>query len=203
MGYVWLPGSIKTERQRKLFESLRAAATRKLASSSRGKRWTDLVLELERWSTIQGVSLLAKVSQLRGRREHQIRGTQVVLQGRRSSGTIAVPSPSSETSMNGLSAPAGGAAKPKPMLIRTLVLGDSSVGKTSLLMRYAKRGFNLRFTTTIGIDYSNYILELDGRQVTLQVSVLRSCQGNGVLCFPSNLLQRCSRTLFEVDVESL
>lgn len=75
--------------------------------------------------------------------------------------------------MNGLGAPAGGGAgeraKPTPLLIRILMIGDSSVGKTSLVLRYDKRGFNLRFTTTIGVDYSDRLLELDGRQVKLQV----------------------------------
>lgn len=71
--------------------------------------------------------------------------------------------------MNGLGAPAGGAARPTPLLIRILMIGDSSVGKTSLVLRYDKRGFNLRFTTTIGVDYSDRLLELDGRQVKLQV----------------------------------
>lgn len=72
--------------------------------------------------------------------------------------------------MNGIGAPAGGGpAKPTPLLIRILMIGDSSVGKTSLVLRYDKRGFNLRFTTTIGVDYSDRLLELDGRQVKLQV----------------------------------
>lgn len=75
--------------------------------------------------------------------------------------------------MNGLGASAGGSAsgenKPAPLLIRILMIGDSSVGKTSLVLRYDKRGFNLRFTTTIGVDYSDRLLELDGREVKLQV----------------------------------
>lgn len=62
-----------------------------------------------------------------------------------------------------------GANKPTPLLIRILMIGDSSVGKTSLVLRYDNRGFNLRFTTTIGVDYSDRLLELDGRQVKLQV----------------------------------
>lgn len=69
----------------------------------------------------------------------------------------------------GKPAPAGVAGKPAPLLIRILMIGDSSVGKTSLVLRYDKRGFNLRFTTTIGVDYSDRLLELGGRQVKLQV----------------------------------
>lgn len=75
--------------------------------------------------------------------------------------------------MNGIGAPASSAverSKPTPLLIRILMIGDSSVGKTSLVLRYDKRGFNLRFTTTIGVDYSDRLLELDGRQVKLQVT---------------------------------
>lgn len=80
--------------------------------------------------------------------------------------------------MNGLAGAGGGGvggvaggvnSKPMPLLIRILMIGDSSVGKTSLVLRYDDRGFNLRFTTTIGVDYSDRLLELDGRQVKLQV----------------------------------
>jgi Ras family len=39
------------------------------------------------------------------------------------------------------------------------------VGKTSLVLRYDKRGFNAKFTTTIGVDYSDRMLEIDGKQV--------------------------------------
>lgn len=63
----------------------------------------------------------------------------------------------------------GANSKPTPLLIRILMIGDSSVGKTSLVLRYDNRGFNLRFTTTIGVDYSDRLLELEGRQVKLQV----------------------------------
>lgn len=92
--------------------------------------------------------------------------------------------------MNGLGAPAGGgAAKPTPLLIRILMIGDSSVGKTSLVLRYDKRGFNLRFTTTIGVDYSDRLLELDGRQVKLQVRCMFSISGRRNRNAPSDFPQ--------------
>ncbi|CAM9175419.1 unnamed protein product [Ascophyllum nodosum] len=74
--------------------------------------------------------------------------------------------------MNGIGAPASAAVeRPRhtPLLIRILMIGDSSVGKTSLVLRYDNRGFNRQFTTTIGVDYSDRLLELDGRQVKLQI----------------------------------
>lgn len=81
----------------------------------------------------------------------------------------------------------GGNSKPTPLLIRILMIGDSSVGKTSLVLRYDNRGFNLRFTTTIGVDYSDRLLELEGRQVKLQV------RGSApVIVVPNSVEQRKS-----------
>ncbi|CAM9646607.1 unnamed protein product [Phaeothamnion confervicola] len=68
-----------------------------------------------------------------------------------------------------MSATKADAGKPAPLLIRLLMIGDSSVGKTSLVLRYDKRGFNPKFTTTIGVDYSDRLLEIEGRQVKLQI----------------------------------
>ena len=85
--------------------------------------------------------------------------------------------------MNGIGAPASAAVeRPRhtPLLIRILMIGDSSVGKTSLVLRYDNRGFNRQFTTTIGVDYSDRLLELDGRQVKLQVTL------------PDNLMYCCN-----------
>jgi Ras family len=39
------------------------------------------------------------------------------------------------------------------------------VGKTSLVLRYDKRGFNTKFTTTIGVDYSDRMLTVEGKEV--------------------------------------
>jgi small GTP-binding protein len=58
---------------------------------------------------------------------------------------------------------------PQPLLIRVLMIGESSVGKTSLVLRYDKRGFNAKFTTTIGVDYSDRMLTVEDKQVKLQI----------------------------------
>lgn len=53
--------------------------------------------------------------------------------------------------------------------IKLLTLGDSGVGKTSLLMRYADDSFSESFITTIGIDIKFRYLEIDGKTVKVQV----------------------------------
>ena len=58
---------------------------------------------------------------------------------------------------------------PFDMQIKLLMIGDSAVGKTSLLLRYANDTFSSTFITTIGIDFKIKTVDLDGRRVKLQI----------------------------------
>merc|ERR1712196_103156 len=48
-------------------------------------------------------------------------------------------------------------------------MGDSGVGKTCLLLRYANQSFSPTFITTIGIDFKIKNIELDGKRIKLQI----------------------------------
>lgn len=61
------------------------------------------------------------------------------------------------------------AAPPYEMQIKLLMIGDSGVGKTCLLLRYANDSFSPTFITTIGIDFKIKHMELDGKRVKLQI----------------------------------
>ena len=50
-----------------------------------------------------------------------------------------------------------------------LLIGDSGVGKSCLLIRFADDSFNTSFITTIGIDFKVRTVSLDGRRVKLQI----------------------------------
>ena len=54
-------------------------------------------------------------------------------------------------------------------LFKVLVIGDSSVGKTSTLLRYVDNKFNPEFQTTIGVDFKVNTFMLDGKSVKLQL----------------------------------
>ena len=55
-------------------------------------------------------------------------------------------------------------------LIKLLLIGDSGVGKTNLLLRYADAAFNFNSIPTIGIDFRIKTIELSGgRTVKLQI----------------------------------
>merc|ERR1711976_1045544 len=49
------------------------------------------------------------------------------------------------------------------------IMGDASVGKTSILTRYADSHFAQNYVSTIGIDFKMKTIEMDGEQVTLQM----------------------------------
>merc|ERR1711939_308182 len=58
---------------------------------------------------------------------------------------------------------------PYDMLIKLLLIGDSGVGKSCLLCRYADDVFNSNFIATIGIDFKVRTIELDGKKIKLQI----------------------------------
>ncbi|CAB0035732.1 unnamed protein product [Trichogramma brassicae] len=54
-------------------------------------------------------------------------------------------------------------------LFKLLIIGDSGVGKSSLLLRFADNTFNGNYITTIGVDFKIRTVELDGERVKLQI----------------------------------
>merc|ERR1711953_481928 len=53
--------------------------------------------------------------------------------------------------------------------IKLLLIGDSGVGKSCLLLRFSEDAFNATFISTIGIDFKIRTIELDGKKVKLQI----------------------------------
>ncbi|CAK9215725.1 unnamed protein product [Sphagnum troendelagicum] len=54
-------------------------------------------------------------------------------------------------------------------LIKLLLIGDSGVGKSCLLLRFSDDTFTTSFITTIGIDFKIRTIELDNRRIKLQI----------------------------------
>lgn len=64
---------------------------------------------------------------------------------------------------------AGGGSASYDMQIKLLMIGDSGVGKTCLLLRYANDSFSPTFITTIGIDFKIKNIDVDGKRIKLQI----------------------------------
>ena len=58
---------------------------------------------------------------------------------------------------------------PKKYIIKVVVIGDSGVGKTSIIQMFQNLRFTDHFKPTIGADFSNKEISIDGKIVTLQI----------------------------------
>ncbi|KAI0983096.1 hypothetical protein GJ496_008394 [Pomphorhynchus laevis] len=54
-------------------------------------------------------------------------------------------------------------------LFKLLLIGDSGVGKTCMLNRYVEDNFSTTFISTIGIDFKMRKIEMEGKQIKLQI----------------------------------
>ena len=57
----------------------------------------------------------------------------------------------------------------KDTTIKLLLIGESGVGKSSLLLRFSEDTFNPMYITTVGIDFRVKNIELDGKKLKLQI----------------------------------
>lgn len=54
-------------------------------------------------------------------------------------------------------------------VFKVLVLGDSSVGKSSLIKRFHSNVFDQRLATTIGVDFFIHDMEVNGKKVKVSL----------------------------------
>jgi len=70
-----------------------------------------------------------------------------------------------------------GSGQPRPLqmgakgayIVRLLMVGDSSCGKTSLVLRFDQNVFSTKFVTTIGVDYRDKMVKIEGIPMRLQL----------------------------------
>jgi len=53
-------------------------------------------------------------------------------------------------------------------LFKIVIIGDSSVGKSNLLVRFTRNEFNEKSKATIGVDFGTKSVEINGKVVTAQ-----------------------------------
>ncbi|EER06563.1 Rab7, putative, partial [Perkinsus marinus ATCC 50983] len=57
----------------------------------------------------------------------------------------------------------------KKVLLKVIILGDSGVGKTSLMNQYVNKKFSPQYKATIGADFLTKEVTIDDKVVTLQI----------------------------------
>ncbi|KAI9729127.1 MAG: hypothetical protein M1828_000212 [Chrysothrix sp. TS-e1954] len=60
-------------------------------------------------------------------------------------------------------------ASRKKVLLKVIILGDSGVGKTSLMNQYVNKKFSASYKATIGADFLTKEVAIDDRVVTMQI----------------------------------
>ena len=74
-----------------------------------------------------------------------------------------------------------GSGQPRPLqmgakgayIVRLLMVGDSSCGKTSLVLRFDQNVFSTKFVTTIGVDYRDKMVKVRAVEAECVLCVLR------------------------------
>jgi len=54
-------------------------------------------------------------------------------------------------------------------LFKILIIGDSGVGKSALLVRFADDAYTESYISTIGVDFKIRTIEIDGKTIKLQI----------------------------------
>lgn len=59
--------------------------------------------------------------------------------------------------------------RPREPLFKAIILGDSGVGKTSLMNQFMSNRFTTQYKATIGADFSAKQMEVEGKNVVMQL----------------------------------
>ena len=54
-------------------------------------------------------------------------------------------------------------------MFKILLLGDSGVGKSCIILRYIENTFSQNLMNSIGVDFKLKNIEMDGKKIKLQI----------------------------------
>lgn len=81
--------------------------------------------------------------------------------------------------------------------IKLLILGDSGVGKSSILVRYTEEKFNHSHIATIGLDFKTKTIEIDNKKLEMQIWDTAGTEKFRVIT--KTYYQRCSGIVIAYD----
>lgn len=54
-------------------------------------------------------------------------------------------------------------------LAKLIIIGDTGVGKTNILLRFCENNYVISHLTTIGIDFKIKMMEIEGKRIKMQI----------------------------------
>jgi Ras-related protein Rab-2A len=54
-------------------------------------------------------------------------------------------------------------------LFKYIIVGDTSVGKSCILLQFLEKKFKFDHDTTIGVEFGSKVISIDDKQVKLQI----------------------------------
>ena len=54
-------------------------------------------------------------------------------------------------------------------MIKILTLGDTTVGKTSIVLQYTTQKYNTQILSTIGVDFKSKVINIDNNKVKMLI----------------------------------
>ncbi|KAH9286666.1 Ras-related protein Rab-18 [Echinococcus granulosus] len=84
--------------------------------------------------------------------------------------------------------------------IKILFVGDSAVGKTSIMKRFADQKFDESITPTIGVDFTPSKIEVDGQVYTLSFWDTAGAEANGMTALQPLFYRNAEGVLLVYDV---
>lgn len=54
-------------------------------------------------------------------------------------------------------------------LVKVVIIGDTAVGKTNILLRYVNEEYKMTHITTIGVDFKIKTISIDGVKIKMQI----------------------------------
>lgn len=81
--------------------------------------------------------------------------------------------------------------------VKLLILGDSGVGKSSILVRYTEEKFNHSHIATIGLDFKTKTIEIDNKKLEMQIWDTAGTEKFRVIT--KTYYQRCSGIVIAYD----
>lgn len=54
-------------------------------------------------------------------------------------------------------------------LVKVVIIGDSAVGKTNILLRFVNEEYKMTHITTIGVDFKIKTVNCDGTKIKMQI----------------------------------